>query len=153
MPINWHKLRKMKRSKQAKISDICFDSDDRSPYEDSRHYEDTLPEEAIMMSRRGRAKGYDLLRYGDGYGDLSEPIVEITKKGVQFLVDSATEKAWLTEVENSPARYKARKEMIRKWNWTSWEDLLPINREFLLSLLWIPVDPYNAMEILARAAR
>jgi len=151
MPINWNKLL---RQRKAKRSDRCFDGPDgKLPFEESQHYADALPDEAIMMSQRGRAKGYETHWWGDKTpGDLPA-IVEVTEKGVQFMALNDAEKAWLAEVENEPQRHQARREMIRNWNWTSWEDLLPINHEFLLSLLWIPVDPYNAMEILARAAR
>jgi len=110
-----------------------------------------------MMSSTGVAHGYDVLRYGesfhrkkDGCGDY--PVMEITKGGVQFLVTSERERAWIEEVEHSPQRHVARQTIVREWNWTRWKNITPKNREFMLSLLWVPADPLSAMEILAIAA-
>lgn len=151
MPINWPKfnMRKLKHRK-AKYQDHCGAG--KLPCDEARHYEIALPEEALMMSRQGRAKGYDVQWWGDKEPSGSPPIVEITEDGVQFMLENDAQKRWLKEVEGDQVKFAARKEMIRRWNWTSWKDLFPINREFLLSLLWIPVDPYTEMEILARAA-
>jgi hypothetical protein len=148
MPINWTNLKNIK-AKQAVLSEHCFGAygDD---YSKTYHWDDTLPDEAVLMSRTGRAKGYDPLRFGEDHSYLI-PVAEITATGVQFLIWSDREKAWIEEVESYSTRKHARMEMVRKWNWTSWEELLPINHEFLLSLLWIPEDPFTAMEILARA--
>lgn len=148
MPINWRKL----RQKKTRRRDRCFDEGGKLPYEDAQHYADALPSEALMMSQKGRAKGYDDFWWGTAFTGNLPAIVEISERGVQWLILDDAQKAWLAEVENDSTRYQARKEMIHNWNWTSWEDLLPINHEFLLSLVWIPVDPYNAMEILARAS-
>jgi hypothetical protein len=154
MAINWHKIRNIKKLKQqrAKRQDTCFD-DHRAAYEDNRHFADALPLEAADMSRRGRAKGFDPIWFGRAWTGEIPAIAEVTKKGVQFLVLSDDEKAWIVEAEGDNARWKARKQVIRNRNFTSWESISKANHEFLLSLIWIPVDPYNAMEILARAAR
>lgn len=152
MPINWRNAMKMAKARRQRHRNPV-DPNEKLPFEESQHYADALPEEAIMMSQRGKAKGYDDFWWGPDFRGNLPAIVEISEKGVQWLILNDAEKAWLAEVENEPTRQQARREMIHNWNWTSWEDLLPINREFLLSLMWIPVDPYNAMEILARAAR
>jgi hypothetical protein len=134
------------------LDDVFFEDEDG--YEKNHHYWDLLPEEAITMSRRGKAKGYDIHRYGVNTNYVPEILVaEINRKGVQFLVLGDGEKKYLAEVEHDATRYKARRELIRQSNWILWGDLLPVNREFLLSLLWIPVDPYNAMEVLARSSQ
>jgi len=152
MPINWRNVMARKKvGRKAKVQDRCF-SEGRTDYDENRHFEIALPEEALMMSRRGKAKGFDISDYCESYGRDTSPIVEISKKGVQLLVVTAREKEWLEEVAADAERLSARKALILKWNWTSWDDLSPINREFLHSLLWIPVDPCNEMEILARAS-
>lgn len=146
MQIDWTKLKRITTTKVCRVLDGCGYDD----YSKTHHWDDTLPHEAIQMSRVGFAKGYDTFRFGEDH-DYLIPVAEISKGGVQFTVWSDREKAWINEMEDYSSRKLARIEMVRKWNWTSWAELFPINREFLLSLLWIPEDPFTAMEILARA--
>jgi len=147
MPINF-KAMANKKAKQARVQDYCFDE---TGYRENRHFESALPEDALMMSSCGRAKGFDFISHVESYGKDATPVVTITKSSVQFLFISEIERNWIEEGKNSSDR-KARKALLRGRNQTLWGDLLPINYEYLLSLLWIPVDPYNEMEILARAA-
>lgn len=143
MPINWTNLKK------AKVSKRCFYSP--SGHAENHHFEQATPEEAILMSRKGLAKGHDITYCVEGE-DFTTVTAEITRAGVQFLTFSDPEREWIKEMEKHPGRRYERIEIVRGWNWTSWDDLLPINREYLLSLLWIPEDPFTAMEILAKAA-
>jgi hypothetical protein len=123
---------------------------------DIEHFYHALPKDALMMSSTGVAHGFDTLRFGEHFhqkgGDRTSPVAEISQGGVQFLVFSGREREWIKEVEHTAQRYEARVTMVRHWNWTPWGKLFPCNREFLLSLLWVPAEPLSAMEILARAA-
>ena len=152
--VDFKKLLKKKRAKVSFDSNLYFPNlpAHKEPYEEAQHYEDATPEEAIMMSRRGQAKGYDPEIFGRKWTSEIPVLCVATKRGVQWKRMSEAQKEWLKEVDDDPVRRKAREELIRRKNWTSWEDVTPANREFLMSLLWIPVDPYTEMEILARAA-
>jgi hypothetical protein len=143
MPINWTNVKK------AKVSDRCFYGP--RGHAENHHFEQATPEEALLMSRKGLAKGYDTV-YRTEDDDYTRLVVEITHAGVQLLTRSHQQQEWINEMEAHPTRLRARIDMVHNWNWTSWDDLLPINREYLLSLLWIPEDPFTAMEILAKAA-
>lgn len=127
--------------------------DIKQPFEESAHYANALPEEALMMSRRGRAKGYDDFWWGSKFSGNLPAIVEISHSGVQWRMPSDAEKAWLEAVNSDVPRYRARSKSLHNYHFTRWNDLHPINHEFLLSLTWIPVDPLNAMEVLAKAAQ
>ena len=123
---------------------------------DAYHFEDALPEDAIIMSGTGTAHGYGILRWGQEFhnehADTEYPVAQIDKLGVQLLVVSDAERRWLRDVEIDHKRLEAREKMVRRWNWTLWRDVCPRNHEFLLSLLWIPAEPLSAMEIIARMA-
>jgi len=124
---------------------------------DAEHFVDALPEDAMMMSRTGTAHGYDHLRFGEKWAnegkDPGRPIAQINRTGVQMLVMSDREKAWIAEVAEDNTRWVARKKIVRKSNFTPWPKIGERNREFLLSLFWIPAEPLTAMEIIARMAK
>ena len=124
---------------------------------DAEHFVDALPEDAMMMSRTGTAHGYDHLRFGlkwESEGkNPGRPIAQINKAGVQLLVISDRERDWIAEVQEDSTRWAAREKMVRQWNFTPWPELADANREFLLSLFWIPAEPLTAMEIIARMAQ
>lgn len=123
---------------------------------DGTHFLDALPEEALRMSSVGVAYGYDLLRWGEQWHrdgkDECPPAVKATTGGVQFLVLSEQEKRWLLEVEHDSVRFEARRLIVYKNNWCSWITMGDDDRNFLLSLLWIPEDPLTPLEILAKMA-
>lgn len=143
----------LKRARYKKTSDEIQDEIER----DGHHYADALPEEAMQMSKCGVANGYDDLRYGVRWADEGldpgRPVVQIDKRGVQLLVMSDDQKAWIQEAEADLKRWERRRKIVRKVNLTRWEDLPPINREYLLSLHWVPAEPYTAMEIIAIMAK
>lgn len=124
---------------------------------EGHHYADALPEDAMLMSRMGVANGYDFLRYGERWDreglDPGNPIIQISKEGVQLLVLSDDQRAWIAAVESDPKRWERRKQICRTRNFVLWHDLTPANREFLLSLHWVPAEPYTAMEVLAIMAK
>lgn len=108
------------------------------------------------MSSVGRAEGFDDMRFGlkraiEG-SNPQYPVARINSKGIQYLVKSDKEKEWLGEVAYNSREWKSRLSVVRAQNFTTWDNLTPSNRDYLLSLLWIPVQPYSAMEIIARMA-
>ena len=119
-------------------------------------YLDALPEEAIEMSRTGVAFGYDIMRWGekaaqDG-NDFTEPVVRATARGVQFLVLSDKERTWVEKAGRDRLVRKARREVIRQRNWRAWDKLSEGDRDFVLSLLWVPDEPITPLEVLAKMA-
>lgn len=129
-------------------------STERDWEDEGRLYEDTTPEEAMEMSRTGTAEGFDPLRYGEKWAaegkDPGNPLFRINKRGVQRLVLSDAQKEWIKEVEHDVVRWRARTALVKKRNFTPWREVSEQNRDYLLSLLWIPKDPLTPMEIIAR---
>lgn len=131
--------------------------DDFDVERDGHHYADALPKEAMLMSRCGVANGYDFLRFGERWNneglDRGIPIVQIDKDGVQLLVLSDKQREWIAENGIDEKRASLRRKICRAHNYAQWVDLTPHNHEFLLSLHWVPAEPYTAMEVIAIMAR
>jgi len=123
---------------------------------DGVHFLDALPEEAMAMSGNGIAIGFDLLRWGERWHkegrDTCPPVVRIDEQGVQFLVMTNTQKAWVDDPNISEDRRKIRRKALLKHNWRSWLTLGEDDRNYLLSLLWVPEEPLTPLEILAKMA-
>ena len=125
---------------------------------DPSQFVDCLPEEAMLMSSCGTAHGYDVFRYGEQWlrdgNDPGGPIAQISEKGVQILVMSDAQVAWINDPgvsgEARARRAEARRTMVLGFNFTNWGELSEENREYLLSLHWIPDKALSAMEIIAK---
>jgi hypothetical protein len=124
---------------------------------EGRHYADTLPHDAMEMSKAGVAHGYETLRFGmywnDQELDPGTPVIQIDADGVQLLILSDDQKKWINTEEIDEKRHELRRKIVRAWNYTRWEHVTPANHEYLLTLHWVPAEPYTAMEIIAIMAK
>lgn len=131
--------------------------DDFDVEREGHHYADALPKEAMLMSRSGVADGYDFLRFGERWNneglDRGKPIVQIDKDGVQLLVLSDKQREWIAETGTDEKKAAFRRKICRAHNYVRWTDVTPLNNEFLLSLHWVPSEPYTAMEVIAIMAK
>lgn len=144
-------------------------------------YEHLLPWESARLSETGVAVGYEPLRFGEAHatesGDvdgLATLIATATVKDVTFQRELKLErKAYADAFDNHDLRAQLgipldgalnsdhrRKLRLRRralqrrmdaGNTILWENLTRTNREYLLSLLWLPEKPVSPLMALARS--
>lgn len=127
---------------------------------ESEQYLHCMPLEAVTLSKSGKALGYDLLRWGERFhaegNDSGFVAATATAAGILFHVQNQLERNWVNDVErDDPDRGRtmaARRRFIESRNFYPWQALTGLNKDFVLSLLWIPEEPLSPLEALAQAA-
>ena len=114
-----------------------------------------LPAEAINYSRDGVAVGIDLLPYGEEFhrihGHPGTLIAIANRDAVRWKKVSQEERdAWFTENRERHRLGEERRHRQPPWNiWIPWDQLSEENYDYLMTLLWLPRDPYSSLEMLA----
>ena len=137
---------------------------------DGRAFTSCLPDEAARMSSTGIAVGVDLMFYGESYylknsgtfDDPGERVVAMSNgRIVRYMLETGVERKLYYSIsrpthtldDDELEIYQQRKDRvrcrIRKINTYPWEELTDMNRDYLLSLLWLPEKLMSPLEILA----
>ena len=123
-------------------------------------YLNVLPQEAANMSRNGVAAGIELLRFGEKWhARTDDPVVAkfYTSGKIQFKQLTEDEKKLVAYPEHreTPTQSKERKQrvaIVLRNNEFWWSRLYWYQRDYLLSLYWVPEEPKSPLEMLAAAA-
>lgn len=113
------------------------------------------PLDAVGLSRSGKAMGYDLTYWGldfMGKNDHAPVIAVATPDVVKFDRLTSLENGYIGRPggsETARHAYDRRVAEVDRINTIAWNDLNQTNRDYLMSLLWVPEDPMNPLEALA----
>lgn len=126
-----------------------------SPSEVDRRsdYAHILPWDAARMSHSGVALGYDLLRWGESErGDPEMVIARASVTHFEFMVMTDVEKKFLYGIRwdaRNRGEQVRRSQVIENLNKKPWDKLDEQQRNFALSLMWVPEQPKSPLEMLA----
>lgn len=115
-------------------------------------YEHFTPLEVAYLSRDRVAMGYDILRWGESTENSYDatPIALATPIAVKFDRWSSEDANFVySDCEKVGATPSIRSKYISAKVWVPWKDLSTTDRDFALSLVWVPADPMTPLEALA----
>lgn len=117
------------------------------------NYAHILPWDAARMSHNGVALGYDLLRWGENdRGDPEMVIARATVSHFEFMVMTNVERKFLHSIgwdARNRGEQIRRRRIIEELNKKPWDELDEQQRNFALSLMWVPEQPKSPLEMLA----
>ena len=128
--------------------------------DESVQYLHCTPLEAVALSKSGKALGYDLLRWGEkwheeGFDD-GFLVAIASSGGIRYHPVTQREKDWIEDVDRADLDRNgiaaARRRYIEARNFFPWGTLTRFNKDFILSLLWVPEEPMSPLEALAAQA-
>lgn len=117
-----------------------------------KQYEQLTPFEAATLSKTGIALGYEPLRWGEEMENAHDGchIAIATPVAVQMTNWMDTERDYVygdNEVLGGNATQRRR--YVQAKQWRPWKALSQQDRDFMLSLVWVPEEPRSPLEALA----
>lgn len=115
-------------------------------------YEHLSPIEVAQLSRSGAAIGYEPFRWGEKAERLLDlpPVAHATAIAVKFDRWSETDVKFVySDSQNVGSTSSIRSKYLSAKMWIPWESLSYTDRNYALSLIWVPEEPMAPLEALA----